>query len=228
MRAPSHVLQPATAGLARCADPRNRRTRTRGSDEIAVAGGVSFPVRVLEPADREALATAFARLSEQARTQRFLAPKKELTDGDLARLCDVDHITSEALLAIDPTDESIVGVARYCASLASDDVAELAGAIIDGWEGHGIGRELLGRLIQRARANAIHTLTASAFSENAAALALLRRAGFTTTWSGHGVSELRLELTRKERGEVAELDRRAPSPGCAARLSEIRPRKQPK
>jgi RimJ/RimL family protein N-acetyltransferase len=217
MSAPNHVLQAVSARPNRRVGPRDRRTRAGGGDEIAVAGGASLPVRALEPADRDALATAFERLSEQSRTQRFLAPKKELTDRDLTRLSDVDHVTREALLAIDPTDESIVGAARYCVSPARDDVAELAGIVIDAWQGHGIGRELLGRLIERAHANAINTLTASAFSENAAALALLRRAGFTTTWRGHGVSELQLELTRKEPGDAAELDRRSFSPGRAAR-----------
>jgi ribosomal protein S18 acetylase RimI-like enzyme len=62
-------------------------------------------------------------------------------------------------------------------------------------KGRGLGRELLGRVIERARANMIARLTARAFSDNAAALALLRSVGFAATRRGSGVSELQLQLT---------------------------------
>jgi RimJ/RimL family protein N-acetyltransferase len=174
--------------------------RPEGRTEIAVAGGATVWVRALEPTDRDALASAFERLSEQSRTQRFLSPKT-LTDRDLTRLSDIDHVKHEALAAIDPADQSIVGVARYCASSGQDDQAELAGAVVDDWQGRGIGGELLAGVIERARANGLSKLTASAFSDNAPALLLLTRAGFVTTGRCYGVSELHLAIASQPANE---------------------------
>jgi RimJ/RimL family protein N-acetyltransferase len=161
-----------------------------------VANGFRLRVRALRPTDRDALVTAFARLSERSRTQRFLAPKKELTDRDLTRLLDVDRVGRAAFAAINPADESIVGVARYCVSPERDDLAELAGAVVDAWQARGVGGVLLSHVVDRARENGITKLTAIAFSGNAAALKLLAHAGFSTTFRGYGVSELQLEVTQ--------------------------------
>src|SRR5262249_37923413 len=70
-------------------------------------------VRPLERSDRDALATMFDRMSEASRTQRFLGPKPMLSDRELARFTDVDHVKREAFAAIDTADGSIIGVARY-------------------------------------------------------------------------------------------------------------------
>jgi RimJ/RimL family protein N-acetyltransferase len=180
---------------------RDRRKTGPGFDEITLADGARVWVRRLEPADRHALTQSFERLSDRSRIQRFLGPKRELTDHDLTQFLYVDHVRREALVAIDPANGSIVGVGRYCMWPQGDNVAELAGEIVDDWQGRGIGRELLARIIERAGANEIRKLTASAFSDNAAALALLKRAGFTTNRCGYGVSELQLEL-RDARHEI--------------------------
>jgi RimJ/RimL family protein N-acetyltransferase len=182
---------------------RARRRPSGGCYEIAVADGARVCVRALESADRDALARVFERLSERSRTQRFLGPKRQLTDRDLSRLSNIDHVGHAGLVAIDPADGSIIGIARYCRWPGRDGVAELAGEVVDDWQGRGIGGELLARIIERARANDIHKLTASAFSDNAAALALLRRTGFTTTRRGYGVSELQLELVPPNRRRSA-------------------------
>ncbi len=180
--------------IAIASSHRGDRQRAGGCYEIAVADGARVSVRALEPTDRDALSKAFERLSERSRTQRFLGPKRQLTDRDLTRLSNVDHIRHEALVAIDPADRSIIGVARYCTWRETDGVAELAGEVVDDWQGRGIGGELLACIIERARANAIHKLIASTFTDNATALALLRRAGFITNSRAYGVSELQLEL----------------------------------
>jgi RimJ/RimL family protein N-acetyltransferase len=57
-----------------------------------------------------------------------------------------------------------------------------------------VGRQLAASLIQRAGRSSLHRLTASSFSDNFAALALLRRFGFATVKRTLGVSELELVL----------------------------------
>jgi RimJ/RimL family protein N-acetyltransferase len=136
----------------------------------------------------------FERLSEASRTQRFLGPKPMLSDRDLARFVDVDHVEHEALAAIDTVDGAIIGVARYVSSSSRADVAEIACEVVDEWQGRGVGHQLAARLIERGLSNSIHRLTARTFSDNVAALALLRRFGFATVKRSLGVSELELAL----------------------------------
>jgi RimJ/RimL family protein N-acetyltransferase len=136
----------------------------------------------------------FGRLSEASRTQRFLGPKPTLSDRDLARFTDVDHVDHVALAAIDTVDGSTVGVARYVRSSSQPEMAEIACEVVDEWQGRGVGRQLAASLIRRARCNSIHRLTASSFSDNLPALALLGRFGFATVKRTVGVSELELVL----------------------------------
>jgi L-amino acid N-acyltransferase YncA len=136
----------------------------------------------------------FGRLSEASRSHRFLGPKPALSGRDLERLTDVDHVNHEALAAIDGADGSIVGVARYIRSASQPELAEVACEVVDEWQRRGVGRRLAAALLRRARANSIRRLTASACSDNLAALALLRRFGFATVKRSFGVSQLELAL----------------------------------
>jgi RimJ/RimL family protein N-acetyltransferase len=161
---------------------------------VELADGVRINVRPLERADRDAVTEMFGRLSERSRMQRFLGPKPTLTDSDLARFTRVDHRSHEALAAIDVSDYSIIAIARYVRSRAGEETAEVACEVVDDWQGHGVGRALSALLIERARASSIHKLTASTFSDNRAATALLRGCGFHTQRRSCGVSELELML----------------------------------
>jgi RimJ/RimL family protein N-acetyltransferase len=153
-----------------------------------------LPVRPIAAHDRDGLAVAFERLSDDSRYQRFLHPKPTLSEAELVAFTDVDHRTHEALVALDPRDGSIVGVARYAAACGDCAEAELAVTVIDAWQGRGVGTMLARMLVPIAHANGIARLIALTFAENGAARALLRGLGFRRTWSQQGVLELRLEL----------------------------------
>ena len=185
---------------------RAARTRRRGVARVtgARASGTladtmaairtQLPVRPIAAADRDRLAAAFERLGKDSRYQRFLHPKPGLSEAELVSFTEVDHISHEALVAIDPRDDAIVAVARYAAACGECTTAELAVTVVDDWQGRGIGTMLARRLLPIARANGVTELIAVTFAENARARALLRRLGFRKTWSSHGVLELRLEL----------------------------------
>ena len=168
-------------------------------DELVLADGRRLRVRPIGPEDRERLAGLFARLSDESRYRRFLGPKRTLTAGELTRLTDIDHVTHEALAAIDPHDCSIVGVARYARWEGHDGVADISVAVADDLHGRGIGGALVGRIVQRARANGVRRLTASTLWENAPARALLKRLAFGVRQSGH-VLDLELDLAEAGAG----------------------------
>ena len=136
--------------------------------QMTLADGARLRVRPIDPADRVPLAEAFARLSDQSRLQRFLGPKPRLSERELDYLTDVDHVTHEALVAIDETTGQIVGVGRYATGHGGGTVADLALAVADAWQRRGIGHALAARLVERARANGMTALTGSTLAGNRA------------------------------------------------------------
>jgi GNAT superfamily N-acetyltransferase len=137
--------------------------------------GAQVAVRPIEAADRQALNAAFENLSAQSRYTRFLMPMTHLTSSMLRYLTDVDHHDHEALVAIDPATEALVGVARYVKT--GHGRAEAAVTVADEWQGRGVGTLLLERLADRARAEGVCAFTALVLAHNDAMIALLRALG---------------------------------------------------
>jgi GNAT superfamily N-acetyltransferase len=164
--------------------------------QMTLADGARLRVRPIDPADREPLADAFERLSERSRRYRFLGPKPRLTMRELDYLTDVDHVSHEALVVIDETTGHIVAVGRYATGSGGGTVADLALAVADAWQGRGIGHALAVRLLERARANGITTLTGATLAGNRGARALLDRLGFRVCSLSAGVVEVELALPR--------------------------------
>lgn len=163
---------------------------------MTLADGARLRVRPIVPADRGPLAEAFERLSDQSRHGRFLAPKLRLSTRELEYLTEIDHVTHEALVAIDESTGHIVGVGRYATGPGGGAVADMALGVADAWQRRGLGHGLAVRLLERARANGITTLTGSTLSGNLGARALLDRLGFRVSSAGAGVIEVELEVPR--------------------------------
>lgn len=151
-------------------------------------------VRPIAPADRDRLVEAFDALGERSRYHRFLGPKPRLSTRELAYLTEVDHVSHEALVAVDETSGRIVGVARYATAGAAEPVADVAVTVVDAWQRRGIGTALTRRLIDHAQANGIERLTGTALAGNRAARALLDRLGFRVHGMSGGVLDAALEL----------------------------------
>jgi GNAT superfamily N-acetyltransferase len=173
--------------------------------QMTLADGARLRVRPIDPADRGPLADAFERLSERSRHQRFLGPKPRLSARELEYLTDVDHVTHEALVAIDEASGHIVGVGRYATESGTGTVADMALAVDDAWQRRGIGRGLAVRLVERARTNGMTRLTGTTLSDNLGARSLLDRLGFRVRGAGGGVLELELDVTS---GAAARLHHR--------------------
>src|SRR5438270_169556 len=120
-------------------------------EAIKLRDGSEVTLRPLTPDDRERIRRAFDRLSPESRYRRFFVSLRELSDGLLDLLTDVDHDSHEALVGLEPQSEEIVGVARYVRMLEEPERAEASVAVVDDWQGRGLGRALLERLVTRAR-----------------------------------------------------------------------------
>ena len=109
-------------------------------------------LRPLERGDRDRIVAGFERLSEESRYRRFFAPLDQLTDSSLDYLTDIDHRDHEAIIALDPRSDELLGVARYVRVDPNSDRAEAAVVVADDWQHVGLGRALLERLAHAARA----------------------------------------------------------------------------
>jgi RimJ/RimL family protein N-acetyltransferase len=165
-------------------------------------------VRPIRATDQDALLDLFERLSPLSRMRRFLAPKPKLSRRELAYLSDVDHRRHEALVVIAPGG-AFVGVGRYACGPGEHEVADLAFAVADAWQGRGIGSALAPLVLERAWANGILRVQGSTLADNRPARRLLARLGFTVSGVESGVLELELDLARA-------LDLRPTHPGAVA------------
>ncbi len=138
--------------------------------------------------------SAVGRVSAQSLYRRFFGPKREFTEKETDFFVNVDFVTHVALVAVvdEGGKDTIIGAGRYI--VAEPGKAELAFAIIDEYQGQGIGTALLRHLVLIARENGLQQLDAEVLQENVAMLTLFRKCGFTFKKGGGGVVHVALNL----------------------------------
>ena len=88
-----------------------------------------------------------------------------------------------------------MGVARYVRDRERRDSAEIAVAVLETWQGRGVGKALLHRLADRARDEGITQFTALMLSDNRPMRRLLADLGKTRLLSSEaGAVELAVDL----------------------------------
>jgi RimJ/RimL family protein N-acetyltransferase len=170
--------------------------------------GRSVAIRALRPEDRNAMLSAVSRVSAESLYRRFFGPKRRFTEKETDFFVNVDFVTHVALVAV--IDEggqvAIIGGGRYIVS--QPGTAEVAFAIIDEYQGQGIGTALLRNLVLIAREGGLQQLVAEVLPENAPMLKLFRKCGFgVKKSSGAGVVHLELDLGQ------ADMERADARPG---------------
>jgi len=153
----------------------------------------SLTVRALQPEHADLEVRFGLALSPQSRYERFLGGGVKLTPELLARLVNVDFSRDAALIATVAfaDSETPVGVGRY-ALTDEDDTAEIAVTIADAWQGCGLGRLLLERVVDAARRNGVRRLTGDVLATNARMLALARRFEFRIEFHPEGATLRRI------------------------------------
>lgn len=164
-------------------------------EPVTLRDGTAVLVRPLTPEDEPLLLAGFERFGAESRYQRFLGAKAGLTARDLAFLSELDHRDREALGALDPATGEGLGVARYVRHPDDRELAEAAVAVVDAWQGRGLGRVLLERLADRATANGITRFSATLLTSNRTMLHLFERLGKVQVRPDSGsVLEIDVEL----------------------------------
>ena len=166
------------------------------TEVVELREGQRIGIRPIDSGDKELLSRAFERLSPETRYRRFFAPLRRLTEQDLRYLTEVDHRDHEALVAFQPEDGELIGVARYVRSEEPTE-AEVAVVVGDPWQGRGVATALLDRLVVRARETGIDHFVALVLSENQDAIELFRHVApgeATTRRSASGHVEMLIEI----------------------------------
>jgi GNAT superfamily N-acetyltransferase len=164
--------------------------------EVTLRDGRRARIRPIRRDDVARTAAFFDALSTQSKHALFLGGIVRLTDAELQRLCDSHDSRDMAYVATVPAadGERQIGVCRYaCADSAegADEgmdargratqgaVAEISVAVADDWQHQGLGRRLLSRVIEHARAHGVLRLYSMDAASNDAMRRLARDLGFS-------------------------------------------------
>lgn len=161
------------------------------------SSGTVVGLRPIQPEDRSALMEGFARLSEETRYQRFLAPMNRLTERQAAYLTDldlVDHFAWAAGIRDDDGGIDGVGVARYVRDGADPMSADFAVVVADDAQSAGTGTVLVQALAVVAADHGITSLTALFLADNHRIRRILDRLDASFRPESPGVTHARVPL----------------------------------
>lgn len=145
--------------------------------DVVLRDGRTCHVRPILPGDADGLVSFHARLSPETIYFRFFAPYPELTDRDVHRFVNVDHLDRVALVATEGGE--LLGVARYDRVTARD--AEVAFVVRDDHQGRGIGAVLLEHLAAAAWERGLRRFVAEVLPNNRRMLATFKEAGYAVS-----------------------------------------------
>lgn len=152
---------------------------TRWIDVWHLPGGRRVTVRPVLPQDAELEQAMVRALSPASRYQRFFVPIRELPEGWLERLTQIDYHRQQAFIVETFVGDQALAVAeaRYVVD-ASGEQAEFAVVVADDWRHLGLARRLLQRLVDSAAGAGLQRLVGDVLATNHAMLALARSLGF--------------------------------------------------
>lgn len=138
----------------------------------------ALTIRPIRADDIELELAFLDRLSPQTRYNRFLGAGVRPTAAMIEKFTRIDYRDHMAFIATVMLDdeERQVGVARYIR--LPDGSAEFAIVVEDEWQGCGVGRRLLARLIEHAQDTGVPTLVGDVLAENTSMLEFVKRLGF--------------------------------------------------
>ena len=144
----------------------------------ALRDGRRLEIRALGPDDRADLLAAVGRSSGQSLYRRFFAVRRGFTEPEIAFFLNPDFVDHVALVAV--VEESgrpvIAGGGRYV--VVQPGKAEVAFAVVDQYQGQGIGAALMRHLAAIARGAGLEELIAEVLPDNIPMLKVFEKSGF--------------------------------------------------
>jgi acetyltransferase len=185
------------------------RYPTRWIDVWRLTDGRRVTVRPVLPQDAELEQALVRALSPVARYQRFFSPIRELPEGWLQRLTQIDYRQQQAFIVETFVGDEALAVAeaRYVVD-ASGAACEFAVVVADDWQHLGLARRLLHCLMQSAATAGLQHIYGDVLATNRRMLALAAGLGFRSMRHPDGGAQV-LRVTRA-------IEPEAPGPGDRA------------
>ena len=162
---------------------------TSYSATVHLRDGRTLEVRALKPSDETEMMAAVGRIGAQSLYRRFMGAKRGFSDKERAFFLNVDFVNHVALVAVVKEGDraTIVAGGRYI--VEKPGMAEVAFAVVDDYQGQGIGAVLLRHLAALAREAGLKEFTAEVLPDNTPMLKVFERSGlkFSSKRSADGI-----------------------------------------
>ncbi len=142
--------------------------------------GTPVTIRPIRPEDEPAMVKFHETLSERSVYLRYfhlMNLEQRTTHERLTRICFIDYDREMALVA-ETAHHEILGVGRL-SKIHGTREAEVAVLISDQWQGRGLGKELLARLLMVGADEKLERLTADILPDNRDVMRICEKLGFT-------------------------------------------------
>ena len=152
--------------------------------------GMAVTIRPIRPEDEPLMVKFHATLSEESVYMRYfhyIQYNQRVAHERLTRLCFIDYDREMALVVErkdpDTGEPAILAIGRL-SKVHQTAEAEFAILVSDAWQGHGLGVELLRRLVEIGRDEKLERIVATILADNVAMQHVSRKIGFTLTRTG--------------------------------------------
>ena len=142
--------------------------------DVVLRDGGTAHLRPIRADDAENLQRFHLAQSPESVYLRFFAPMPRLSERDLHRFTNVDHVDRVAFVIT--VGDEILGIGRY--DRVENGSAEVAFNISDAHHGRGLGSVLLEHLAAAARENGVHRFVAEVLPQNRKMMSVFRDAGY--------------------------------------------------
>jgi len=183
--------------------------------DVLLKDGSTAHVRPIRSEDKDLLVDFYSRVSDTSKYYRFFSPMPTLSERDVARFTEVDHVERVAFVIL--LRGQMIAVGRY--DVVKPGEAEVAFLVQDDHQGRGIAQLLLEHLAQAARERGIERFVAEVLPDNQAMIQTFRDAGYrVVSQYDDGVLSLEFPIDptdtlvgvmrgREHRAEAASIER---------------------
>jgi GNAT superfamily N-acetyltransferase len=157
--------------------------------------GRRVEIRALRHEDRDGLQQAVSRTSAESLRRRFFSVRRHFSEQELEYFSEIDFVSHVALVVVaeEGGGPIIVGGGRYV--VVEPGRAEVAFALVDEYQGQGIGAVLMRHLAAIARDAGLKELIAEVLPENTAMLKVFGKSRLrSTTRREAGITHVTLHL----------------------------------
>lgn len=160
-------------------------------EESVAIGEQQLLLRPIRPEDGARMAAFYAAACPADLRLRFFMARREVPRSELARYCQIDYEREMTFIAV--SGDAMVGEVR--AVTDPDNVAaEFAIQVAGDWQGRGLGRLLLAKMLAYLRGRGTARIFGTCLQENAGMAALARSLGFAVSPGPDGTFDLRRRL----------------------------------